>query len=184
MKVDVYRPDVVRISYTQEEGDRGYGSCMYANFDFDQNNYVMTVCSDCGYASYKWRATPDSESFFQLMARIDPEYLIEKLFEANFVDARKTVNYIRTFLDGGYRLTDEMKTALVDLEYELDEYGLTIDEAKERMRNWCMAHFVFCEYVFDYLVPDYSADQKKICEVFKDYIQPKIREILSSADEK
>ena len=79
MKVNIYHPCITRISYQQEKGDSNYGTCLWADFEFDTINYRLQIMSDCGNYSYKWVPTPGKESFFGLCRRIKPDYLLSKI---------------------------------------------------------------------------------------------------------
>lgn len=66
MKLELQTPHIIRIAYRQEPGDYRYGSCLWANFDFDQDNGILSVLSDCGNYAYRWPET--GNRFLQLMA--------------------------------------------------------------------------------------------------------------------
>lgn len=84
------QPNIITIEYRQEQGDPDYGSCLWANFNFDLERYDLTIMSDCGNYAYSWVATPNSESFMHLMSRVDQGYLLDK------IAARCQVNYDET----------------------------------------------------------------------------------------
>lgn len=62
-EVNIYHPCITRISYRQEKGDSNYGTCLWADFEFDTINYRLQITSDCGNYSYQWVPTPGKESF-------------------------------------------------------------------------------------------------------------------------
>ena len=95
MKIETITPRIVSIAYHQEKGDTHYGSCLWAYFDFDLDRYMLNIQSDCGNAAYRWYETPDSESFLHLMARINEDYLINKLFDPEEIDVKATMERIR-----------------------------------------------------------------------------------------
>lgn len=78
-KVYESTPHLLVIEYRQEKGDPDYGSCMWATFTFDLNRYSMTIQSDCGDYSYGWAPTPKTESFVELLCRLEPGYLLYKI---------------------------------------------------------------------------------------------------------
>ena len=51
-EVNIYHPCITRISYRQEKGDSDYGTCLWADFEFDTINYRLQIMSDCGNYSY------------------------------------------------------------------------------------------------------------------------------------
>lgn len=77
MRTSIQTPTIIRFAYTQEPGDADYGSCLWAYYDFDTANGILNVQSDCGYYHYRWPESGDE--FRHLMAKIDSDYLMEKL---------------------------------------------------------------------------------------------------------
>jgi hypothetical protein len=69
-EVNIYHPCITRISYRQEKGDSDYGTCLWADFEFDTINYRLQIMSDCGNYSYQWVPTPGKESFFWIVPEI------------------------------------------------------------------------------------------------------------------
>ena len=67
------------LEYRQERDDMDYVSCLYARFYFNLDKYELNIISDCGNYGYQWCATPETESFLHLMARITDGYLLGKL---------------------------------------------------------------------------------------------------------
>ena len=80
MTVKEIKPKMFCLEYRQEPGDKDYGSCLYARFMFNLDRYELSIISDCGNYGHKWVETPSHESFLQLMARIDEDYLIRKIY--------------------------------------------------------------------------------------------------------
>ena len=46
MKIKVEKPNIVRISYYQEQDDPHYGSCLWAYYDFDLDKYQAEMISE------------------------------------------------------------------------------------------------------------------------------------------
>ena len=90
-EVNIYHPCITRISYRQEKGDSDYGTCLWADFEFDTINYRLQIMSDCGNYSYKWVPTPGKESFFGLCRRIKPDYLLSKISCETAIDRNATL---------------------------------------------------------------------------------------------
>ena len=55
MNIAVEKPEIITISYRQERGDKDYGSCLWARFNFDLKHYSMTIESDCGNYCARWQ---------------------------------------------------------------------------------------------------------------------------------
>lgn len=189
MKIEALKPNIVRIAIHQEQGDLHYGSCLWGYYDFDLDRYMLNIQSDCGEAAYRWYETPDSESFLHLMARIDDDYLMNKLFKDDEVDVSATVAKVREYLgigeDEDYQddeLTpwqrEEREEALEELEGLLEDVCLSYGATQKALVDWNDDHDFDIDCIYESVVTDYTAWQKRIVEIFRDYVQPRIREII------
>lgn len=116
MKVTVEIPRIVSIIYQQERSDSDYGSCLWARFYLDLQNYHMSIESDCGNYSYGWCPTPDRESFLHLLCRMDKSYLLDKLAKRTVVNSEATFEAMKEMLESeeinlSDDLMDELKEA-------------------------------------------------------------------------
>ena len=191
MKIEVQTPNIVRIAYHQEPGDPHYGSCLWGYYDFDIDRYMLNIQSDCGNAAYRWHETPGSESFLHLMARINDDYLMNKLFKDEEVDIDATVAEVREYLgigeDEDYQddgLTawerEEREEALVELEGLLAECT-SEGHAMRIVEDWNSDNDMGLDCAYERVVTDYTAWQKRIVQIFKEHIQPEI--VKLAADE-
>lgn len=189
MKIKVEKPNIVRISYYQEQGDPHYGSCLWAYYDFDLDKYMLNIQSDCGNSAYRWVATPKTESFLHLMARINDDYLINKLYRETNVNIDATLAEVKDWLgigeDEDYQLDlsdderEEREEALEELKDLFDEWGdIRPDAAGHILEEWNCDHGFDLDCVWERVVTDFTAWQKRIVQIFRDYIQPKIREMV------
>lgn len=187
MKIEIQKPNIVRIAYHQEKGDPHYGSCMWAYFDFDLDLYMLNIQSDCGNAAYRWHATP-KESFLHLMERCDDGYMLGKMFDADQLDVDAILKEVReqAFSDDDEYIDDserEMRDIHIhDLEGDLNDCE-TKAEAASVIEEWAELHDYDVHDVWQTIVTDYTANAKKIFEIFRDFVQPKIREILANGGE-
>lgn len=189
-KVEVQNPNIIRIAYHQEESDPNYGSCLWAYYDFDLDKYMLNIQSDCGNASYRWVATPKTESFLHLMGRINDDYLINKLFRETEVDFEETIADVKDWLGVGddkdfqLDLTEEERKereeALEDLKDRLSEWGgkISSDAMAHLLDEWNNDYDLDIDCIWERVVTDYTAWEKRIVQIFMDYVQPKIEEIL------
>lgn len=196
MKLDVLTPNIVRIAYHQERGDPHYGSCLWAYYDFDLDRYMLNIQSDCGNAAYRWVETPGSESFLHLMARCDDGYMMMKLFgPPELVDKDATVDEVREQLGIGnkedYMLEldederQKREDAIQELSDTMDEYGgVSQDAADAILTEWANDNDMDIDCIWECVATDYSALQYRIVQIFKDHIQPKIRELLKDGEYK
>lgn len=183
MKIETITPRIVRIAYHQEKGDPHYGSCLWAYFDFDLDRYMLNIQSDCGNAAYRWYETPDSESFLHLMARINEDYLINKLFDPEEIDVKATMERIREAMNlDDIEDEDEREDAETYLEEikENLESCCTERDALEAIDEWNEEHDLDLDDTFEMTVTDFDAGQKRICRIFADYVQPEIEKAVTS----
>lgn len=192
MKIEALKPNIIRIAIHQEKDDPHYGSCLWGYYDFDIDRYMLNIQSDCGEAAYRWCETPDSESFLHLMARIDDDYLMNKLFKAEEVDVSATVAEVREHLGVGDdwqddSLTDEEREereeALEELEGLLEDVSGSYGAVQKALEDWNYDHDFDIDCIYEDVATDYTAWQKRIVEIFRDYVQPKIREIIKEGVE-
>lgn len=196
MTLETKRPNIIRVEYRQTSGDKNYGSCLWAFYDFDLDRYMLNIQSDCGDAAYRWVETPKCESFLHLMARCDKGYMVHKLFgEPKQVDVDDTLNEVRERFgigtDEEYQkeLTDyerrEREDLIGDLENSFEEYGsLSADTATFIIRDWIDDNDIGSD-IDDYwecVVTRYSACQTRIAEIFDKYIRPEIRKMLEGEE--
>lgn len=189
MKIEVEKPNIVRIAYHQDLNDPDYGSCMWAYYDFDLDKYMLNIQSDCGEAAYRWVATPNTESFLHLMARINDDYLINKLFNETVVDTDATLDEVKEWLgigeDEDYQLDlsdgerKEREEALEELKDQFYYYGeFDPCEVKHILEEWNDDNNFGLDCVWERVVTDFKAGEKRIVKIFADYVQPKIRELV------
>lgn len=175
MKVNEIKPNMLCLEYRQEKDDEDYGSCLWARFMFNLDRYELSITSDCGNYGYKWVETPKSESFLQLMARTNDDYMLGKLYgHADIFNYDDTKEKIYEYMVGD----EEDKEKLDEIFDEMEVYGGCPDNASEFLRVFeDNNNNDFCD-VWECVEYDYPLDALKIVSVFKEHIQPKIREIL------
>lgn len=181
--VEIKEPAIKVIEFWQEKSDEDYGSCMWARFYFDIENYNLNIESDCGTYGYGWVPTPKTESFLKLCSRFNSDYLLEKLSDRSNIDNEKTFENIKN-----------MFTEFEHIECcELEEY--TWDELRSACNEYTEQDIVSCiskaieytpfadgyieEYsLYESIEKDYPANAKKIVQVFEEHIKPKLKEML------
>lgn len=174
MTVKEIKPNILYLEYRQEKIDIDYFSCMWARFMFNLDSYELSITSDCGNYGYKWVETPKSESFLELMARCDTGYMLNKLYGyADVFDYEATKERIYEYFGD-----EEDKEKLDEIFEEMEIYGCGVDSPSEFMRVFEDNNDNdFCD-VWELLQYVYPSNALKIVEVFKEYIQPYIREQL------
>lgn len=163
------------LEYRQDEDDKDYGSCVYARFYFNLDKYELNIISDCGNYAYQWVATPKTESFLHLMARITDGYLLGKL-----CGSPKKFDYEATkahFYDYADDEDDKKRLDAIFEEIELKYIPVSgesfIEMFEQENDGWWSD-------VWEYPVYDYTANQKRIVRVFEENIQPVIRNMVKN----
>ena len=175
MTVNEIKQNYLCLEYRQEPKDRDYGSCLWARFLFNLDRYELSISSDCGNYGYKWTETPKAESFLHLMARTDSGYMMDKLYgPADIFDFEETKKAIYKY----YNKVEGNADPLDEIFWEMEIQGEP-DRAEDFCRIYSDAGgeepWLFIKYI-------YPSNALKIIEVFRDHIQPKIREILRGED--
>lgn len=183
MKVTIEQPRIITLLYKQEKGDPDYGSCMWARFYLDQDNYTMSIKSDCGNYNYGWVLTPKSESFLQLLARMGKDYLLGKISSESVVDGNATWEAVEAMIaDAASWEGEELDLRMwKDIKAACYE-GNDARDIVEALENALLPTDLYgkLDFVQTYgsIVYDYPASAKKIVEVFDTCIRPKIRELM------
>lgn len=183
-------PHIVRLTYRQQPDDPDYGSCLWAFFDFDIDKFTLSIQSDCGEYGHRWPASK-GESFMELCARMDDSYLETKMFGTPaMVNGETTVKQIMDVLLADRNAEEEWQfepneldaiDALKDKECELD--GASPDGAGWILDEWANEYSLTFDELWEYVDTEYSGNQKKIIEVFREHIQPAIRTMLDEDDD-
>lgn len=177
MKVETINPRMLVLEYRQEKDDEEYGSCLWARFYFNLDNGELLIMSDCGNYGYRW-GSQGNESFLKLMARVGSGYLKEKLCgRPKVFDYKATKEHFYEYADvpEDRAKLDEIFEE-IESEYE-PESGETFLRMFDELNVNDHNHAIFCD-TWEYLVYVYTPQQNRICEIFRDYLQPKIKEIL------
>lgn len=179
MKVTVENPTITRIVYHQEKADSEYGSCLWAHFDFDTENWMLSIQSDCGSYAYSWFAG-EGETFLELCARMHSNYLLDKLCKKTQVDTDLTIEAARECLQEMELDQGKMESAMEELELLFGDVNCegSIPLARYLLEEWNSDNDLEIDEAWNLAVTDYEPRQLRIIKIFEKYIQPKIREIV------
>ena len=189
MNVTIERPNIVQLMYRQEKGDPDYGSCMWARFYLDLSNYTMSIEGDCGNYTHGWVPTPDSETFLQLLTRMDKGYLLYKISNETVINWDKTWEQVRELVrevSEDYDVTvdadtwEELEEACYSSSDERDIVHAVLDTGIPGEVYSYLNGDGEC-YLYGCVVKDYPTNAKKIVQVFNDCIRPKIKELVEEA---
>lgn len=181
------QPNIVTIEYRQEQGDPDYGSCLWANFNFDLERYDLTIMSDCGNYAYSWVATPNSESFMHLMSRVDQGYLLDKIAARCQVNYDETLANVKALISSYGIDTDNPEDLEDHPELDMERVQDACDRASESesyealLRAFKDTPMEICDGydVISCIEMDFTANAKKIAQVFEDFIKPLCKQWLA-----
>ena len=186
MRVTISHPKTVTVEYRQDKDDSDYGSCMWARFYLDLDNYALTIQSDCGDYSYKWYPTPETESFIELMCRCDRGYLLDKLSDRTQIDMKATKDAVIMVIEDaadyhGHTISEDV---MKQINYVFSGVCLStdwkevIDDVMDAIKYDELSDYVKYYDLCECIQTDYSANAKKIVEVFTTAIVPKLRKLI------
>lgn len=193
-KVNFETPSLKVLDYRQEKGDENYGSCLWAKFYIDTDNYNMVIMSDCGNFAYGWVPTPEKETFLKLLSRINEDYLLEKIADRSDIDEEATyeniVNFLKDFdtdyCGNLYDVTED-EDFLRELKETCMDYGSGSPEGLTAALHECLSTSRFPSTVrdvmseeYDMIEMDYPVRAKRICKIFAEYIQPAIKNMYGA----
>lgn len=184
MRIEVQRPNIIRIAYLPDPSDKEYPACTWALFDFDTDEWLLNIQSDVGEFAHGW-PVGKSETFLQLCARMNDDYLERKLFHEKYTvfDEKATIEDFREYFQECEYDEDRIEELLEDLRLRLDEYDLEdcVPLAEYLVDEWNDENHLEIDCAYEHVASDLTAWQKRIVRIFVDYIQPKIREMLKEA---
>lgn len=178
MTVTVEKPKIITLLYRQEKSDPDYGSCLWARFYLDTQNYTMSIESDCGNYSYGWCPTPNTESFLHLLCRLDYGYLREKLAQRTVVNGDETWKALKGMIEcEGEDLDDYIWQELEAACYHQRNADDVYASVSDALRYTPLENVIEVYSIYECVEMDYHANAKKIVSVFLSAIVPVLREL-------
>lgn len=173
MKVSVKTPNITQYYLQLETGDELYRRCTWAEIKLDHDTYTMTAMSDCGSYSYRWYPTPQHESFRKLMARLDSDYLLDKI-ASEYFDFEESREQLLKMVDNEHYVLDDMtRRWLIDDLENMDACGEELFLAKMTENiGWHCSDIP--------VVSKYPSSAQTFAHIFVEYLQPILREELQS----
>lgn len=181
-KVTEINPKIITLEFRQERGNPDYGSCLWARFYLDTENYNLIIESDCGNYGYAWAPTPTSKSFLHLMARVDADYLLDKISSETVIDEKATLNNVAENI-WGYRhlsLCTANRPCMDDVRNAVfcsDVPSEVVTALCESFNFSFMANAIDDYDIYELVVMSHPARAKKIVEIFEQFIAPKCFEL-------
>lgn len=188
MKTEIINSSVVIIEFSQEKKDEDYGSCLWARFYFDVDNYTLAIDSDCG--SYVYSCLPTStESFIELMLRVNQDYLLCKISSETEIDHEKTFLNIKEKINSVLNEEDQSKIDFENIESACYGGETTTEVASSLWECVKDIHELASEELTlideydiynDIIETRYSLKAQKIASIYVNNIKPKLKEIVES----
>lgn len=184
MKIENITSNIIQFKFYQEKTDNDYGSCLWGNIIIDCANYTLLIESDCGSYTYGWTPTPNTESFVKLLCRMNSDYLLGKISDMSCFDFEKskeqTYKNIREYFE--YDGTNAVEEIIENLDYTLD--ATDSEESFYRACEEAFYGYDVCDsFEIIYIEKDYPSGAKKIADIFKNTIQPYLRENFLNREE-
>ena len=180
MKIEEIKPNIRQFMFRQERGDPGFGSCLWASFIIDCEQYILYISSDCGDYVYGWTPTPKTEPFTKLLSRINGDYLLSKIAVENVFDFEESLNQIIEWLKDDNASHGEIDKFRTDMKWEA-QIGMA-GCADDAFKDVCteilidIGHEGLCDYDENSgCVYDYPSAAKMIVHIFTEYLQPILR---------
>ena len=191
-KVEVKNPNIITILYKQEEGDKDYGSCLWADFLIDKENYALHIASDCGDYHHGWLPSAEKQSFLKVLSGFGPDYLLEKLGKRDMVDMGKTYENIEKLVvkaiknvKGEYTKGNYLD---VDMEqiFEICAERSTDAIVKKVSEELCLTSIdgeIEDFEIAECVELEYSTRDKRIVKIFTEYIVPFINNLIVTGED-
>lgn len=173
MKCSIVKPNTTtyNMRFNKEEDPDMYWRCMWARITLDHDNFTLSAVSDCGNYSYSWQVT-ESESFIDLMKRINDDYLLDKISDRTVFkleeSKKETIANIKLCFDSDFssKKMDEIIKEVEEIQESSEEsFYRAVDEISD----------INDAYELVSSVKDYPEGAKVFCRIFKEYLQPLIR---------
>lgn len=169
MKIEKIEPKVITYKLTPSKDDEEYMMCMWARFIFDCDNGRLNINSDAGDYSYGWGYN-EHEDFMGLMARINSDYLLDKIADRTVFDLeaskKETIENISNYEE------------LADLQDIIEEIN-DIDINSEDGFFFKVDAIADIDYENIAIVKRFPHGAEVVCDLFTKYIQPQIKKDFS-----
>lgn len=187
MQVKKITPNILCLEYRQEKDDKDYGSCLWARFVFNLDRYELLISSDCGSYGCKWYETPDTESFLELIIRVNKDCMFINLYGSPDVfdyEASKANIYEELVFEGSTLTKELLDEIFTQIESDYGDYlydAHSFMDAFKRIDNEYYENSFEDDYpnVYGALEFSYPANVLKIVDIFENCIKPVLKEKLN-----
>jgi len=176
MKVEKIEPKVITYKLNLDKDDEEYTSCMWARFILDYDTWRLTINSDAGDYTYHWGNNDKNDNFTSLMARVNDDYLLNKMSNRSriYIDKSKEAT-IQTIEENGWdcfgiKSEEEWK----EIKQEIND----IDDCSSEEYFFREVDSIVPQIDFECIeiIKDYPYGAYVVIGLFNKYIQPIIKE--------
>lgn len=168
MECTVIKPNTTtyKMRFNAEQDPDMYFRCMWARVTLDHDNFTLSAVTDCGDYTYSWGPTK-SESFLDLMCRINADYLLDKISSRSKFDLeeskKSTIENLKLCYDEDEGLLDKIN-GINEINEGGEEYFFMMADGIIK-GDW---ESIDC-------IKDYPEGAKVFCRIFKEYLQPVLK---------
>lgn len=170
------------LEYKQEKKDKDYGSCYFAKFIFDLDEYELRIVSACGDYIHKWHKSSilNTKQFLDFLSKIDCESFLKGIYgSANIFsyDATKRNIY-------GYYATDKENRIKLDKIFRsIESVGIPFESYKFVKIFEQKDIDKYFNNIWELVKTDYPKSVLTITSIFMNYIQPYINKNINNKKE-
>lgn len=180
MKIEKIKPRFITYKMNVDKDDEEYTSCMWARFILDYDTWRLTINSDAGDYTYQWGNNDKNDNFTNLMARVNSDYLLNKMSNRNkfFIDKSKA-NTIQKIEENGWDCFGiNSKEEWEKIKQKINE----IDDSSSEEYFFREVDSIVPQIDFECIeiVKDYPYGAYVAIDLFIKYIQPLLKEEWNS----
>lgn len=176
MKVEKIEPKTVTYKLTPDSDSDEYAFCMWSRFILDYDSWRLTINSDAGDYTYCWGNNDNNDNFTSLMARVNEEYLLNKMANRSrfYLDESKKAT-VKTIEQNGFYcfgIKGEQQWREIEEQiYEIDE-GASAEQFFREVESIVPSIDFECIEV----IKDYPSGAYTVIGLFIKYVQPLLKE--------
>lgn len=182
-----YKPNMIQFNYHQDNSDKDYGSCLWADFIFDLDKWRLIIDSDCGKYICDWLSEwirlkkngkeEDENAFLKFICSLNDDYLIEKIARKDYINSQKTFENFKNALEN--KDIDDYCLALLKEACFSSSYDSICFNIRELALNYreSFEELLYIDYCY-FIEMDYSRSVKTIIKIFRQYIIPEIKDYI------
>lgn len=174
MKLEIKPTNSTEYYIRFECGDEMYHRCMWARVVLDHDNYTLFAETDCGNYTYGWKPTPNSESFLELMSRVDAGYLLSKIADiSTFLLKESKQHTIENVRESYDHLSEKELDNICEQIQDIDDVGY--EEFFRKVEDILDCGDYSDTFEIIQIEKDYPTRAKTFARIFCEVVQPAIK---------